>query len=164
MDVRAGHRARGRTVRRLRIGYLRGELSEDTFEGRVAVAYTAVGAADLQALQADLPTPLDRARLVLGSLVRAAWPAPMALPALELPAVAGGTTVLVGRSSGCALRIAEPSVSRVHAELRRTGAGWLLVDCGSANGTYVNGCRVHRAVVAAGDRVAFGAATVILRG
>ena len=35
-----------------------------------------------------------------------------------------------------------------HAELRPAEAGWLLVDLGSSNGTYVDGHRVTEALVA----------------
>ena len=36
-----------------------------------------------------------------------------------------------------------------HAELRPVGAGWVLVDVGSSNGTYVEGRRITEAPVAA---------------
>ncbi|CAN5245966.1 hypothetical protein BH11MYX1_BH11MYX1_37690 [soil metagenome] len=36
-----------------------------------------------------------------------------------------------------------------HAELRPVDAGWVLVDLGSSNGTYVDGHRVTEATVAA---------------
>ncbi len=49
------------------------------------------------------------------------------------------------------------SVSRLHAELRRQGEEWLLVDIGSTNGTRLNGWRITGSVaVRPGDRVAFG--------
>ena len=47
---------------------------------------------------------------------------------------------------------AAPVVSTRHAELRAEAAGWLLVDLGSRNGTYLNGTRVP----APGVRVAVG--------
>jgi V8-like Glu-specific endopeptidase len=34
-----------------------------------------------------------------------------------------------------------------HAELRREGQGWVLIDCGSSNGTYVDGRKVARCPV-----------------
>jgi V8-like Glu-specific endopeptidase len=43
-----------------------------------------------------------------------------------------------------------------HAEARREGDAWVLVDLGSRNGTLVGGQRVQRHVIAAGDEVAFG--------
>jgi len=44
-----------------------------------------------------------------------------------------------------------------HAELRREGAGWVLVDLRSRNGTFVNGERVERRPLRTGDEVTFGA-------
>ena len=35
-----------------------------------------------------------------------------------------------------------------HAELKSVGAGWLLVDLGSSNGTYVEGQRITETTVA----------------
>jgi V8-like Glu-specific endopeptidase len=44
-----------------------------------------------------------------------------------------------------------------HAEIRREGASWVLVDLRSMNGTYVGGQRVERHALASGDEVSFGA-------
>ncbi len=44
-----------------------------------------------------------------------------------------------------------------HAELRREGPGWVLLDLRSRNGTFVNGERVERRSLASGDEVTFGA-------
>jgi pSer/pThr/pTyr-binding forkhead associated (FHA) protein len=55
------------------------------------------------------------------------------------------------------LAIAEPSVSRSHAELRHLGADlWELRDLGSSNGTNVNGKRVDVVRLENGDLVSFG--------
>jgi hypothetical protein len=43
-----------------------------------------------------------------------------------------------------------------HAELRREGAAWVLVDLGSRNGTFLRGRRIARERVASGDEIAFG--------
>jgi hypothetical protein len=58
-----------------------------------------------------------------------------------------GARATIGRRREDQLQIADPSVSRVHAELRLTAAGdaWLLRDLGSTNGTRVGDQR------AAGD-------------
>jgi pSer/pThr/pTyr-binding forkhead associated (FHA) protein len=48
------------------------------------------------------------------------------------------------------------TVSRRHAQLRRTGGGWEILDLGSLNGTWVNGWRVDRATLHDGDVVQLG--------
>jgi pSer/pThr/pTyr-binding forkhead associated (FHA) protein len=84
--------------------------------------------------------------------VRAAWQRPH-VPVLALPE----RTVILGRSRDCDCVLAEPSVSRRHAELRREGGRWLIRDLGSRNGTRVNGVRLlDEAEVCPGDRVSFG--------
>ncbi|TMM05422.1 MAG: FHA domain-containing protein [Actinobacteria bacterium] len=83
---------------------------------------------------------------------------PVALPAPPLvPGDAG--PLLIGRSRRCDFVVADPSVSRRHALLLRGRDGWTLYDLGSTNGTRVNGWRVERAVVQAGDEVELGGAT-----
>ncbi|HUB10199.1 MAG TPA: FHA domain-containing protein [Myxococcales bacterium] len=58
-----------------------------------------------------------------------AWPYPV-------PALA---TVELGRSRQVAIRIDQPTISRVHAELARVARGFALRDRGSYNGTMLNG-------------------------
>ena len=48
----------------------------------------------------------------------------------------------MGRSPRCDLVLNEGTVSNQHAELRRDGAGWMIKDLGSQNGTYIDGCRI----------------------
>jgi pSer/pThr/pTyr-binding forkhead associated (FHA) protein len=40
------------------------------------------------------------------------------------------------------VRVKDPSISRVHAEVALGRDGWVVRDLGSTNGTYVNGVRV----------------------
>lgn len=49
----------------------------------------------------------------------------------------------IGRNHEGELVILASSVSREHAELRRSDAGWHVRDLGSRNGTYVDGSRVQ---------------------
>jgi pSer/pThr/pTyr-binding forkhead associated (FHA) protein len=85
--------------------------------------------------------------------LRAAWRRPR-VPVLGLPVAEG--EVVIGRSRECDCVLAEPSVSRRHAVLRREDDRWLLRDLGSRNGTRVNGVRVLEATeVGPGDRVSF---------
>jgi len=64
----------------------------------------------------------------------------------------------IGRAETNAIRLTDRNVSRRHAELKRNGAGWLVRDLDSYNGTYVNGGRVvgeqhvtHADIVQLGD-------------
>jgi hypothetical protein len=64
--------------------------------------------------------------------------------------------VVVGRADECDLVLADPNVSRRHAELSRDGDVWVLSDLGSTNGVEVNGVRVRRARLTNGDRIVMG--------
>jgi FHA domain len=75
---------------------------------------------------------------------------------LVLPQVPPGAELLLGRSRASDVRFLEPTVSRRHAALERVTNGWLLVDRASTHGTYVNGRRIARAILADGDRVDLG--------
>ena len=71
--------------------------------------------------------------------------------------------MVIGRSRECDIQIADPNVSRHHAELRREGAAFWLVDLGSTNGVDVNGRRQHRAKLSDGDRLTLGTTEAIFR-
>jgi len=53
----------------------------------------------------------------------------------------------LGRASECEVQLVDTELSRRHAQLRRTGAGWEIEDLGSRNGTRVNGTLVREATV-----------------
>jgi FHA domain/Domain of unknown function (DUF1707) len=161
---RASDEDRDEVIRLLREGSAEGRLSQDTFLARVESALRARNVGELAQLHRDLPSPGQRTALLarisgwgssLTAAARAAWPA-SALPTLALPR--GPRTVFtIGRSPACDLPLADPTVSWVHAELRRAEGAWVLVDLGSRNGTQVNGWRADSGfTVRAGDRVRFG--------
>lgn len=64
--------------------------------------------------------------------------------------------VSVGRKPECNIVLADPNVSRNHAEIRPHGEGFLLVDLGSTNGTKVNGVKVSQHQLRDGDEISFG--------
>ncbi|MGB9308153.1 MAG: ATP-binding cassette domain-containing protein, partial [Mycobacterium sp.] len=64
--------------------------------------------------------------------------------------------VTIGRAPENNVVLNDLLVSRRHAVLRRTGNQWELVDNGSANGTYVNGNRITRAILGPDDIVGIG--------
>jgi hypothetical protein len=74
-----------------------------------------------------------------------------------VPLAADVTTV--GRGKGVHVRLDDPSVSLLHAEIVRRGPYAYVADLGlSRNGTRVNGRPVARRVLEDGDVLAFGAA------
>ena len=68
------------------------------------------------------------------------------------------TPVIVGRAAD--VTIADPAVSRHHARVAVDGGELVVHDLGSANGTWVNGRRVERAVLQPGDVVTMGSTTI----
>ncbi len=87
---------------------------------------------------------------------------PFLLDPLQNRIPLAGDRVVLGRAADCDLVIADPRVSRHHAELRRQDDGFLLVDLGSTNGTFLNGQRIGQALpLRAGDVIELGAARFI---
>src|SRR5579863_8070357 len=71
----------------------------------------------------------------------------------------GTQRVVIGRGASSDIRLPDPSVSHRHATIRAQGGDFLLVDEGSANGTFIAGARVapHTSrLVRSGDRVRVG--------
>jgi len=66
------------------------------------------------------------------------------------------STVVIGRGADCDIVLDVPQVSRRHALLEQTEAGWELEDLGSANGTYIDGVRITRSLLRPGALVGFG--------
>jgi hypothetical protein len=64
--------------------------------------------------------------------------------------------VVIGRMSTNEVVLSDPNVSRRHAEVRRNGDRWMLVDLGSTNGTTVNGKLAREHELGHGDRLMFG--------
>jgi hypothetical protein len=65
---------------------------------------------------------------------------------------------VIGRNVAGELVVLASSVSREHAELKKTDAGWTIRDLGSRNGTFVDGMRAtgrvklaDRAIIKVGD-------------
>ncbi len=68
--------------------------------------------------------------------------------------------VVIGRMSTNDVVLSDPNVSRRHAELRRSGGRWMLVDLGSTNGTTVNGKLAREHELNDGDRLMFGSTKI----
>ncbi|RJQ81523.1 FHA domain-containing protein [Pseudonocardiaceae bacterium YIM PH 21723] len=65
-------------------------------------------------------------------------------------------TTSAGRHPDSDIFLDDVTVSRRHAEFRREGRDFVVVDVGSLNGTYVNREPVDTAVLAGGDEVQIG--------
>jgi pSer/pThr/pTyr-binding forkhead associated (FHA) protein len=69
----------------------------------------------------------------------------------------------VGRDEQNDLILHESSVSSFHAELiRLDDDGLRVIDLDSSNGTFVNGDRINRAVLKAGDRLLFSCVSAMV--
>jgi ABC-type multidrug transport system ATPase subunit/ABC-type multidrug transport system permease subunit len=70
----------------------------------------------------------------------------------------------IGRAPDNDIVVSDLSVSRHHAELRKTVSGYQIVDLDSHNGTFVNGQQVGSAPLTEGDIVGIGPSTFRLSG
>lgn len=62
----------------------------------------------------------------------------------------------LGRADDNDIVIADPRASRYHARTLAHDDGFSLADCGSSNGTFVDGQRIERAMLTAGMTVTIG--------
>jgi pSer/pThr/pTyr-binding forkhead associated (FHA) protein len=76
--------------------------------------------------------------------------------------VVGSSGAVLGRSRDCDVTLADPNVSRHHAEIRPDGrGGWVVEDLGSTNGVKVNGRSITGpSPLEPGARIALGTADV----
>ena len=72
----------------------------------------------------------------------------------------GEEPATIGRLPECEVPLNDPNVSRRHAEVRRQGADYVVVDLGSTNGTRVNGAGVRERRLADGDEISVGNTTL----
>ena len=125
--------------------------------GTFRVEATVVEGMDEKAEEAGPHTSLlqmsvehDSELVVVGSKRR---PYPLAKDALT-----------IGRLDSCDIVLSDTGVSRKHAEVRREGDEWVIVDLNSTNGTIVNGKAVRRHRLAQGDRIEVGESTLEFHG
>jgi sigma-B regulation protein RsbU (phosphoserine phosphatase) len=72
------------------------------------------------------------------------------------------STITLGRASDCTIPIRDKFLSRRHAEINFDGGAWIVKDCGSVNGTLLNGNRlVAPAILKPGDRIILGDSEVV---
>jgi len=66
------------------------------------------------------------------------------------------SVVTIGRRPDRDVVLAEPHVSRSHAQIERLGSEYFIVDLGSSHGTFVNGQGAQRQRLQSGDRIEIG--------
>ncbi|MDP8955553.1 MAG: DUF3662 and FHA domain-containing protein [Actinomycetota bacterium] len=64
--------------------------------------------------------------------------------------------VIIGRLGESDIVLADPGVSRRHAEVRAEDGGYVIADLGSTNGTMVNESAIGERVLQEGDRITVG--------
>jgi hypothetical protein len=87
-------------------------------------------------------------------------PGTIVMPSGNRIELADGRNV-IGRLADCRIPISDGNTSRQHAEITRSGSGFVITDLGSTNGTYVNGERLvvdHR--LADGDIITVGSVSL----
>lgn len=72
-------------------------------------------------------------------------------------------TLVLGRLDECDVTLSDPGASRRHAEVRREGDEWYVVDLDSTNGTLLNGKSIRRARLKPKDVILIGNTQVEFR-
>ena len=71
-------------------------------------------------------------------------------------------TITLGRAAECTIPIRDRFLSRKHAEISFMSGKWFVRDCGSVNGTSLNGAKLTAAaVLEPGDRIGIGDSELI---
>jgi hypothetical protein len=119
----------------------------------------------------ELPVEEPAQTMVYRTPVPAPQPKPEPEPEPEPDVVSlriGGKThavtspkVVIGRSRDCDVRVGDLNASRRHAELRKDGDGYWIVDLGSMNGTLVNGQQVDKERLEDGDTITLGSTDIV---
>jgi hypothetical protein len=151
----------------LNSAFAEGLLSEQTHSYRVGLLF-GPRLIDPQRLVGDLTLRRGRSQ-PLAALARHGWDVLAAsrraiagfggssmAPLLLVLDRAESDRLLVGRHPACDVVVANPSVSRRHAQLTFRDGVWVLQDLASTNGTSVNGERVGRSTLRAGDVISLG--------
>jgi hypothetical protein len=148
----------------LNAAYAGGLLSDDTFASRIDEVLTR-RLIDPKALIGDLNMRRGtRRRVGLRTAVSVALSRLMKEVAEESPSptllgldwTGAQSELVIGRHHACDVVLEHLSVSRHHARLVFRDAKWILQDLESTNGTVVNGTRVGRCELRAGDHLLLG--------
>lgn len=74
-----------------------------------------------------------------------------------------GNWLVVGRGVDADIMLDSVELSRRHARLTLENFQWSVLDLGSRNGVYVNGLKVHSALLHDGDTLQLGNLVFVLR-
>ncbi len=105
----------------------------------------------------DAPGPDDDVVVPVGEL-----PVELGVLIVRAGAQAGARFALeeeltrLGRHPDSEIMLDDITVSRRHADIERTGDGYVVSDAGSLNGTYVNQERIDRLLLRHGDELQVG--------
>jgi|SRR5215211_1008941 len=120
--------------------------------GRFTLTSRAVAGVEAERPQVQMPRPASGRQLVLE------------VNGTRHPLQPPGITI--GRGTEADLRISDPSISRLHAEIRVTESGdgqkIDIIDLGSTNGVTVNGQKVSRSLLGEGSRIQIGATRMLV--
>jgi pSer/pThr/pTyr-binding forkhead associated (FHA) protein len=76
----------------------------------------------------------------------------------------GREAILFGRSPSSTVRLEDPYVSDDHARIYEADGSWMVADCKSTNGTFLNRVKVTTPTqIAAGDQLGIGKTIVEVR-
>jgi hypothetical protein len=132
------------------------ELADAAREHARAEGYSFVGPVDVIILEGSR---LRAGRFTVTTEFRAAADG-VGVAELVLPdrsrVTVGTDPLVIGRLPDCGVVLADPNVSRRHAEVHRAGDDVVVTDLGSTNGTLVNGVRVKEQHLASGDVIMVG--------
>ncbi|MBN2499069.1 MAG: FHA domain-containing protein [Deltaproteobacteria bacterium] len=71
--------------------------------------------------------------------------------------------MVFGRSANSTVQLPSSEVSRTHLLIKRDGAEFVCQDLNSYNGTFLNGVKVHSAVLRPGDTIQIGNIVFVFR-
>ena len=121
------------------------------FEGPLAVTVSATEDATRGTIEVYATTEHSIAGIPPGTLV---YPDGYRY---ELAGMSEG--IVLGRGTENDIVIDDDRASRIHAQLRPSGRGWIAEDLDSTNGTRVNGFRSTAQLLTDGDKITIGATT-----
>jgi FHA domain len=156
--------SRKQLARTLSAAYAGGLLSQETFERRVDQLLKArlidpfriIGDLNVQRSPRMPKTKLMRAAASRTKVPNATAHTGIRPMLLALDWNGGKQDLLLGRHHRCDLVFSNLNVSRRHARLVFRDGSWILHDLESTNGTFVNGVRVRRCELHAGDQLVLG--------